>query len=790
MAYIATENHSPSIGAAPAALTESHETTAQNIVISPAGMTEIPVPGQGFVTNAVMTQEGSDLILESPDGITIVIEDYFSAETPPNLISPDGKVLTPALVKSFIQASTDFAEDKTAMNDTTPVGQVDEVNGHATVTHANGSHETISKGTPIYEGDVVETDEKGAVNIKFADESSFAVSNNAKMAIDEFVFDTASNNGENKFSMLRGLFVYTSGLVGREDPDDVQINTPVGSIGIRGTIITGSIPADGSTDKAQISVIEGAIVIHPLAGDDITLSKQFETVQIDTSAGTTTNVGVLTQSDMAETFNVLRTVAPTLFSAMDEAQHESTTQDNLPAGDPDTTPQDTSPPEAPTEQPSPDPVVVPTDPIQLNLLPDYLNTDSLKDGTLQSATNDSLLTETASVASLTTTTGTSTVSATAPVTQIVTAADTATTNANTPPVGNPTGPQPPSNVNLTPVTTLAAYTAFEQAGIPNSNQYGFDITRFFSDPEGATLTYHVVGVTGLVTNTALVDVTTEPGRLLFVVDPALPADGSSIIRVVASDGVNTSAEIQFTVNGYVSSGLYNGTTTGDTFIITASNNHFSTLGGDDDVTFSGATSNNIVFGGEGSDIATFNSSGSNKFFGDAGDDIIDINSGTNNFASGGDGNDVVTSFVTNVTIFGGEGNDFISMNTVAAGGFSSSTTFLDAGTGFDTLSLTGATLNLSTIPTTSLMNIEKINMAFTGAATVTLDITDILQHTTGKELYIDTDGNDTVTVTNLSAQTALHANGTVIQDGETYNAYTNGDVTLYINQTTTNVVGL
>ena len=120
MAYIATEDQKAAAGAAPTPLSEPADQTAQNIVISPAGMTEIPVPGQGFVTNAVMTQDGGDLVLESADGVTIIIEGYFSSETPPDLISPDGKVLTPALVKSFIQASTDFAEDKTAMNDTTP----------------------------------------------------------------------------------------------------------------------------------------------------------------------------------------------------------------------------------------------------------------------------------------------------------------------------------------------------------------------------------------------------------------------------------------------------------------------------------------------------------------------------------------------------------------------------------------------------------------------------------------------------------------------------------------------
>src|SRR5690606_26234951 len=132
-----------------------------------------------------------------------------------------------------------------AGNHLNPVGEVTEASGEATVTHKDGSKEKITVGTQIYEGDIVETDAKGAVNIEFADESTFAVSQNARLAIDDFSFNPDDQSGSTGLSILRGVFMFTSGLVGRENPDAVHLETPVGSIGIRGTIIGGEIGADG-----------------------------------------------------------------------------------------------------------------------------------------------------------------------------------------------------------------------------------------------------------------------------------------------------------------------------------------------------------------------------------------------------------------------------------------------------------------------------------------------------------------------------------------------------------------
>lgn len=304
---------------------QSHET----LTLDARGANAIDLPGANFISASEVTRDGDDLVLETEGGEKATIEGYFAAEPAPLLQSPDGAVLTPDLVHSFVRAPMQYAANETA-TDESPVGAVEEVKGHATVTRADGTVETITSGTPIYQGDVVETDADGAVNIVFLDETSMAVSAGARLAIDEYSYDPSTESGTTNFSVLRGLFVFTSGLIGRDDPDDVKIDTPVGSIGIRGTIIAGEINPGG---ESNISVLEGAIVIHNGTGD-ITLTQQFETVRLTGFDQPMKDLGVLPAADFATKFGSIGDVNASLFTTInDAAQEQSTPSQNAPQQD-------------------------------------------------------------------------------------------------------------------------------------------------------------------------------------------------------------------------------------------------------------------------------------------------------------------------------------------------------------------------------------------------------------------------------------------------------------------------
>jgi len=151
-----------------------------------------------------------------------------------------------------------------AAHDAAPVGKITEVMGEAQIVRADGTHVTAIVGTPVYQGDVIETSKTGAVNILFADNTTFAISESAKMSVDQFVYHSADHSGSTFFSMLQGVFVYTSGLIGKEDPGNVHIETPVGSIGIRGTVVTGHILPAGQ--QSTITILDGAVTLTNSTG--------------------------------------------------------------------------------------------------------------------------------------------------------------------------------------------------------------------------------------------------------------------------------------------------------------------------------------------------------------------------------------------------------------------------------------------------------------------------------------------------------------------------------------------
>lgn len=316
---------------ASAGQTDSNAHPHTTVLDANAGHT-LTLPGHEYVTDAQMLRDGQDLVLRPAHGEDVVVKNYFTADPAPVLSSADGgTALTHDLVDSFVKPihGVQYAQNG-SMDDASPVGVIKEASGDGTITHTNGTVQKAAIGVPIYEGDIVETKAHGAVNITFVDKTTFAVSENAKMAIDQYVFDPATQHGENNFSVLRGVFVFTSGLIGHADPDDVKIHTPVGSIGIRGTTIMGTISPGGDS---HVSVVEGAIVVSNAAGEQ-TLSQQFETVKLNGMNQPIVSEGVQSADAMANNYNVLRTVSGPLFSTFDDmgkSHNDTPAQGNTPS---------------------------------------------------------------------------------------------------------------------------------------------------------------------------------------------------------------------------------------------------------------------------------------------------------------------------------------------------------------------------------------------------------------------------------------------------------------------------
>jgi hypothetical protein len=114
------------------------------------------------------------------------------------------------------------------------VGAVREVSGDARFVAPDGSARPATLGAAVNYGDVVWTGPNSAVDVEFDDGTSFAFSEDASLEIDEYLYDPNDPPSGSKFNWLKGIFVFTSGLLGRDDPLDIDTDIPTGNLGIRG----------------------------------------------------------------------------------------------------------------------------------------------------------------------------------------------------------------------------------------------------------------------------------------------------------------------------------------------------------------------------------------------------------------------------------------------------------------------------------------------------------------------------------------------------------------------------
>lgn len=144
-------------------------------------------------------------------------------------------------------------------------GHVEKVSGTAWAQLGNEPRRQLEQGSPFYVSDTLTTEPESTLELQFEDKTRFFVGSDAEMAVEEFIFNSAEQ--ENSFSsrILKGTFRFVTGLIAREKPEDMEVNTSVATIGVRGTQVIGEAAATSATiillepeDKSRKSIIQVA----------------------------------------------------------------------------------------------------------------------------------------------------------------------------------------------------------------------------------------------------------------------------------------------------------------------------------------------------------------------------------------------------------------------------------------------------------------------------------------------------------------------------------------------------
>jgi hypothetical protein len=139
------------------------------------------------------------------------------------------------------------------------LGQIATLQGGATVTRAKAAAAALKISDAVYKNDVLQTGANAALGVTFDDETTLSLSANARIVIDEFVYEKGAKGNKAVFNIARGTVAFVASLVAKTG--DMTITTPTSTLGIRGTTGVVDVPdsaAPGGAGEAKIRLYPDA----------------------------------------------------------------------------------------------------------------------------------------------------------------------------------------------------------------------------------------------------------------------------------------------------------------------------------------------------------------------------------------------------------------------------------------------------------------------------------------------------------------------------------------------------
>lgn len=125
----------------------------------------------------------------------------------------------------------------------------------------------LKAGLGVFQKERIDTSAASRAQLIFNDETALTIGPNSSVTLDEFVYDPKTNTGKAVINATKGAFRFVSGSV---DPRSYEIRTPVGTMGVRGTIIDFFFTAGGTL---VMILVEGAMSFKPSVGPVVNVTR-------------------------------------------------------------------------------------------------------------------------------------------------------------------------------------------------------------------------------------------------------------------------------------------------------------------------------------------------------------------------------------------------------------------------------------------------------------------------------------------------------------------------------------
>ena len=184
-------------------------------------------------------------------------------------------------------------------------------------------------GTPVEMYDEIETLD-GVIKILFVDDTKVTIAEYSTLVVDEFVYDNNTKKGKVNLKASFGKLRYTSGLIAKNNRENIKITTPTASVSVRGTdfevIVKESgeskftlLPSEDSNGKQYVGSIE---VFNNIGS--VILTEAFEVTSV-TSTFTSPSRPIIDNDRKNETVKIERE----LTENVDDEKMENDNQDDF-----------------------------------------------------------------------------------------------------------------------------------------------------------------------------------------------------------------------------------------------------------------------------------------------------------------------------------------------------------------------------------------------------------------------------------------------------------------------------
>jgi len=142
-------------------------------------------------------------------------------------------------------------------------GRVEFAVGSVNAVGRDGSSRALTKGGEIDNGDTIQTAE-GRAQIRFSDGGYISLQPNTEFKVEDYSYSGKPDGSEKGvFSLVKGGLRAITGAIGHTNKQAYRVNTPVATIGIRGT----EYLAQYGGTKLLVKVGNGAVYLVNSAGD-------------------------------------------------------------------------------------------------------------------------------------------------------------------------------------------------------------------------------------------------------------------------------------------------------------------------------------------------------------------------------------------------------------------------------------------------------------------------------------------------------------------------------------------